>query len=157
MIKYLFFLAAFAIASVGLAQTQINPEQDKKEVQAVVAQLFKGMYEADTTMMRACFHPTARLQSVFKSKSKQTPVLHTEMNIDGFLKSVATPHPAPFDEQVSVYEIRVDDDMAAVWTPYKLYMGKEYIHSGVNAFHLIRNEAGKWLITQITDTRRKQP
>lgn len=155
MIKYLFFFVAFGIASLGLAQQQSDVEKDKKEVQAVIEQLFKGMYQADTAMIRATFHPTARMQTVFTHKVKKTPSLHTELNIDGFLKSVAAPHTEVYDERISAYEIRIDEHMATVWTPYQFYVGKTYSHSGVNAFHLIRNEAGKWQITQITDTRRK--
>lgn len=153
MIKYLFFLSAFAIASLGFAQ-QNNPEQDKKEVQAVIEQLFKGMYQADTTMIRATFHSTARMQSVYTNRANKT-ILHTELNIDGFLKSIATPHAEVYDERIESYEIRVDDHMATAWTPYKFYVGKTFSHQGVNAFHLVRNEEGKWQITQITDTRRK--
>jgi hypothetical protein len=154
MIKYLFFLSAFAIASLGFAQ-QNSPEQDKKEVQAVIEKLFKGMYQADTAMVRETFHPTARLQSVFTHRTKKTAVLHTEKDVNGFIKSIAEPHAEPYDEQIESYEIRVDEHLATVWTPYKFFVGKTYSHAGVNAFHLVRDEAGKWKITQITDTRRK--
>ena len=155
MIKYLFFLTAFTAASLGFAQQKNNLEQDKKDIQATIEQLFKGMYQADTTMIRATFHPSARMQTVFTSKAKQKPVLHTENSIDGFLKSIATPHTEVYDEQIQSYEIQVDEHLATVWTPYKFFVGKTYSHSGVNAFHLVRNEEGKWQITQITDTRRK--
>lgn len=155
MIKYLFLLTAFAVASLGFAQQKTNPEQDKKDVQATIDQLFKGMYQADTAIVRATFHPSARMQTVYMHKVKQKPVLHTENNIDNFLKAIATPHTEVYDEQIQSYDIQVDEHLATAWTPYKFYMGKTYTHGGVNAFHLVRSEEGKWLITQITDTRRK--
>lgn len=155
MIKYLFFLTAFAIASLGFAQQTTSEAQDKKDVQATIEQLFKGMLEADTAKIRATFHPSARMQTVFTHKAKQKPVLHTENSVEGFLKSIATPHAEPYDEQILSYDIKIDEHLATVWTPYKFFIGKTYSHGGVNAFQLIRNEAGKWQIIQITDTRRK--
>jgi len=88
------------------------------------------------------------------SKKTNKPILHTENNIEGFIKALATPHDEAWDEQVSAYEIRIDEHLATAWTPYKLYVGKKFTHQGVNAFQLARNEAGKWQIIQITDTRR---
>ncbi len=155
MIKYIFFFGAFAIASWGFAQTKISQEQDSKDVQATIEQLFKGMYQADTSMIRATFHPTARMQTVYAHKGTQKPALHTENTIDGFLKSIAMPHSEPYNEEIQSYDIKIDEHLATAWTPYKFYIGKTLLHSGVNAFHLIRNEAGKWQITQVTDTRRK--
>lgn|GEM_PF-3493506 len=61
MLQYAFFFVAFAIASIGFAQIKQNPKHDKKDVQAVIMQLFKGMYQADTAMVQATFHGTARM------------------------------------------------------------------------------------------------
>lgn len=155
MIKYLFFLTAFAVTSLGFAQQKNDQEKDKKDVKATIEQLFKGMYQADTAMIRATFHPSARMQTVFTHKVTQKPVLHTENNIEGFLKSIAAPHTEVYDEQIQGYDIQIDEHLATVWTPYKFFVGKTYSHSGVNAFHLVRQEGGKWQIIQITDTRRK--
>jgi hypothetical protein len=37
------------------------------------------------------------------------------------------------------YEVQIDDNLAAVWTEYEFYVGKNFSHCGVNAFQLVKN------------------
>ncbi|MBX2840799.1 MAG: hypothetical protein KTR26_03455 [Flammeovirgaceae bacterium] len=68
---------------------------------------------------------------------------------------MGTPHDKIFDEKILSYDIKIDGHFATAWTEYKFYLGQEFSHCGVNAFHLFKSEEG-WKITQITDTRRKE-
>ncbi len=51
--------------------------------------------------------------------------------------------------------IRIDADLAVVWTPYKFFVGKKFSHCGVNSFQLIKLN-GNWKIQYLIDTRRKE-
>jgi len=128
-----------------------NPEE--AAVQATIDRLFEGMKKADSSLVRSVLHPTARLQTAYVSKEGK-PLLRSEP-IAAFLKAVGTPHKEVWDERVSAYNIRVDDNLATAWTPYEFYVDGNYLHGGVNAFQLFRSPEG-WKIIQICDTRRKK-
>lgn len=141
----------FATILTTQAQTA-NPAADK-EVQAVIQQLFDGMRKSDSTLLRPLFYANARLQTTFTDKNGK-PVLK-EDSIGKFIEQIGTPHAETYDERILGYEIRTDDNLATVWTPYEFYLGGKFSHRGVNAFQLFRSEGG-WQIIQITDTRRKK-
>lgn len=130
-----------------------NIETAKKEVVALIQQMFEGMKAGDSAKVSATFHPAAALHTTSLREGK--PVFRTETVAD-FLKSIATPKPAGvvYDERIVRYDVQIDDAFASVWTPYQFYIGDKLNHCGVNAFHCVRTEQG-WKITHITDTRRK--
>lgn len=43
--------------------------------------------------------------------------------------------------------------MAAVWTPFKLYLDSKFYSCGVNSFQLVKLD-GEWKIQYILDTKR---
>ena len=133
-------------------QIQAQNSEEETAVIAAIQQLFDGMRQADSSMLRSVFHPEARLQSAFIDKEGQ-PVLHGG-DIEKFITQIGTPHDQVYDEKIWSYEVRIDGNLASVWTEYTFYLGENRSHCGVNAFHLFKGEDG-WKITQITDTRRK--
>jgi hypothetical protein len=56
MKKTLFLLLFLGFQTIIFAQSE-----DEKAVKAVVVQMFDGMQKHDSTMIRACFHPSARM------------------------------------------------------------------------------------------------
>ena len=50
----------------------------------------------------------------------------------------------------------VDGGIAQVWTDYAFYVGAEFSHCGVDAFHLAKDAFGSWKIMHLMDTRRKE-
>ncbi len=129
--------------------------EDEKAVKAVVVQLFDGMQKHDSTMIRACFHPSARMQSVGADRKTGVVGLTTENTIDSFVKSIGSmPATVQIEERVLSYEIRVDTQMATAWTPYELYVNEKRQHCGVDAFQFYKTDKG-WKILTIADTRRK--
>lgn len=133
--------------------------QDKSDTEAVlmvVNQLFDGMREADSAKVRACFHQGARLQTILQNPETKLTRLHSESGLESFLQQIAAPHEEIYDEQLQNPEVRIDGALATVWAPYRFYIGKTFSHCGVNAFQLVLLE-GKWRITQIIDTRRREP
>jgi hypothetical protein len=145
----------FLIAFLGFIGTTFAQSEDEKAVKAVVIQLFEGMQKHDSTMIRACFHPSARMQSIGTNRKNNIIELTTENTIDGFVKSIGSlPATTQIEERVLSYEIRIDAQMATVWTPYELYVNEKKIHCGVDAFQFYKTDSG-WKILTIADTRRK--
>ena len=51
-------------------------------------------------------------------------------------------------------DIKIDGNLASVWTPYEFYLDNNFSHCGVNSFQLFNNN-GNWEIIYIVDTRKK--
>ena len=135
--------------------TFAQQSDDEKAVKAVVVQLFDGMQKHDSTMIRACFHPSARMQSVGMNRKTGNVELTTESSVDGFVKSIGSmPATTQIEEKILRYEIRVDAQMATAWTPYEFYFNGKKVHCGVDAFQFFKTDTG-WKILTIADTRRK--
>lgn len=125
-----------------------SPETDVLEV---VHRLFDGMRSADTTMMRSTFHPDVRL--ITTGTRDGEPVAST-VPVSTWLEGVAGAEEV-LDERLYDPEVRVQDNLATVWTYYTLHVGDRFSHCGFDAFQLARTAAG-WVITQVTDTRQRE-
>lgn len=124
-----------------------------EEVVEPINALFDGMRQSDTALMRSAFAPTALLQTITKTKDGLTTVRTEELN--KFISSIAKPHDEVYDERITVDMVKVDGDLATVWTPYRFYVGDKFSHCGVNSFQLVRLN-GSWKIQYIIDTRRRE-
>jgi hypothetical protein len=144
--KY-FFALSLLVSLTASAQTE------EEKVKAPILVLFDGMRKSDSSMIRAAFAPTAVLQTVAKNKEGVVSVRTDAVN--DFVQSVAKPHTDIYDERITFETIKIDADLATVWTPYKFYVGEKFSHCGVNAFQLVRIN-GEWKIQYIIDTRRRE-
>lgn len=138
-------LIGLVVASPAAAQTA------EDEVLEVVTRLFDGMRTADTTMMRSTFHEDIRL--VTTGERDGQPMAGV-VPVARWLEGVAGADEV-LNEQIHDPEVRVQDNLATVWTFYTLHVGERLSHCGVDAFQLVRTAEG-WKITQITDTRRQE-
>lgn len=150
ILTILLLVALFTKIGKSQQDTSLTAEQ---AVVNTIKILFDGMRAGDSTVLRSVLHPDAHLQSSFTDKAGM-PVLKGG-SIDGWVKSVGTPHEAVYDEKIWSYKVRVDDNLASVWTEYTFYLGEKLSHCGVNAFHVV-NTADGWKIAHITDTRRRE-
>lgn len=134
---------------------QEQNDKAKKEVISLITQLFEGMKANDSAKVAQTLHPSLALHTSSVKAGK--PHFATTGTAD-FLKAIASPKPngIVYDERILHYDVKIDDGMASVWTPYEFYVGEKFSHCGVNAFHCVLTENG-WKITHITDTRRKEP
>lgn len=114
----------------------------------VVDALFRAMKAGDADAMAALLHPDVRL--VTTSSQEGVPVARV-VAADRWLEGVRTSD-RELDERI--YDVRVEEDggLAAVWARYDLFVDGVHSHCGVDAFHLVRVEAG-WRIIEIADTR----
>lgn len=129
-----------------------NDSLSQKEISRVIHQLFEGMREGDSSMVRSVFHPDARAYTSYK---KEDDFLLHEGSIDQFVAAVGTPHDEVWDERISNLVIQVDDGLAQVWMDYSFYLGEGFSHKGINAMQLAYT-GGRWQIIQIADTRKRE-
>ena len=132
---------------VDPATAQI-PETDVLEV---VQRLFDGMRTGDTTAMRSTFHPEIRL--VTTGERDGVPFAAV-VPIDAWVSAVAGADQV-LDERLYDTEVRVDGNLATVWSYYTLHVGDEFSHCGYDAFQLVRTPVG-WQIIQVADTRQRE-
>ena len=145
----------FLIIFVGTFETTFAQSEDEKAVKAVVVQLFDGMRKHDSTLIRACFHSTARMQSIGESRKTGLIEIITDNTIDGFVKSIGSlPETIQIEERELNSEIRIDYQLATAWTKYEFYRNGKISHCGFDAFQFYKTEKG-WKILAIIYTRRK--
>lgn len=122
------------------------------EVKTVIKSMFNGMRAGDSTMVRNAFYHGATMQTTFTDKEGIARI--EKGSLDAFLQAVGSPHDEVWDEKIWSYDIKVEDNLASVWTEYTFFLGDKMLHCGVNAFQLFKSAEG-WKIIHITDTRKK--
>ena len=143
----------FIIFCLGIGQVNAQTVNNEEiAVKAAINSLFDGMRTSDSTLIRKAFASKSIMQTIATSKEGKASV--RSESIDGFIKSVATPHPEKYDERIVFTKVLIDGNLASVWTDYKFYVGDKFSHCGVNSFQLFKSEEG-WKIIYIIDTRRK--
>jgi hypothetical protein len=152
-----FATQAGAQGSVGRAATGAPAAaQDttaRREVLGVVQQLFDAMRARDTAKMRSLFDTGATL--VAAGARGGGPGMQ-RMPVSQFVTAIAgAPAGRVLDERTYAPEVRVDANLATVWTEYDFYVGDQFSHCGVDAFQLARTAAG-WKIVALADTRRRE-
>jgi hypothetical protein len=144
-------LAASWLAPALPAHAQTAAET--QAVQQTITSFFDGMRRGDSTLLRSTLAPGAVFHGL-GTKPGQPPTLETERIAD-FLKAVATPHAAVWDERVQFERVLIDANLASVWAPYEFYLGPKFSHCGYDSFQLVKL-AGGWRIAHVIDTRRKE-
>lgn len=148
--KRIFPIIALVVTLPSPAFAQ-EPRGDVAAVQQVVMELFDAMRAGDTAAIGALFHPSGRLMRVGRNRAGEYGVTVTP--IERFIAIVGGAN-AYLDERIWDVEIRIDEDLATVWTKYALFANEEFSHCGVDAFQLARLSDG-WKIIQISDTQRR--
>ncbi|SDA71678.1 conserved hypothetical protein [Algoriphagus alkaliphilus] len=132
---------------------QAFSQTEEEQVEAVIKSLFDGMRSKNADQVAASFSKDALMQTVI-SKPEGTEVGSNA--VADFVKRIATtPAETQLDERILDYQIKIDGEMAAAWTPYHFYVNGNFSHCGVNSFQLVKI-AGSWKIVYIIDTRRKE-
>ena len=134
--------------SMSLTYSQDNESDIKK----VINNLFNSMLSSDSKSLLTSFHEGASLKSVLKD-SIGTTLIKDQM-INDFATSVSKLPKGYADERITFEVIKIDGDLAFVWTPYELYLNGKFIHCGVDAFVLLKLN-NQWKISSLIDTRRK--
>ena len=137
----------------GGVSTPATAQNAEDEVQAVVDALFDAMRAADSAAVRLLFHP--EMETMASSGARDGVAGVRFGAIEGFIEQVGAAEPGAFDEKIGPAEIRIDDNLATVFTPYAFHYNGNLSHCGVNVF-LIAKEGEDWRIVGLADTRRRQ-
>lgn len=148
MKQILVFLTAVLLLSV-----KSDAQSATDSVKAVINQLFVGMKNADSGLIRSAFSDNAILQTISVSKDGVVKVIDEE--VSEFAKSIKQIPKGAADEQITFETIKIDGPLAIAWTPYKFYYNGKFSHCGVNSFQLVKQN-NEWKIQYIIDTRRRQ-
>lgn len=119
----------------------------------IIENLFEGMRQGDTTMVSAVFSKDARMHTIFVN-GEGDPV-RKEVSLQRFLNAVGTPRAEVWDEPIWDISVKIDGNLAQVWTKYAFYLDKKFSHCGVDAFQLFKSPKG-WKIFQLSDTRKTE-
>lgn len=136
-----------------LSMTIFSQEQNNDTVAEVVKTFFEGFHNSDKDKMLSTLHDNVIMQSTFKNKEGATQL--TSGDAMQFVATVAErAKKEQWTEKITEYKTQNDGLLATVWTPYKFYLGEQYLHCGVNVFTLIKVN-NDWKIVSIIDTRKK--
>ncbi|MCL7971144.1 MAG: nuclear transport factor 2 family protein [marine benthic group bacterium] len=148
---------ALGMAALGLVlggwAPAANAQEAEDEVMAVVDALFDAMRAADSAAVRELIHPEMEKMASSGARDGVAGVGFTAM--DGFVQAVGGAEPGSLDEKIGPSDIRIDDNLATVFTPYAFHYNGNLSHCGVNVF-LIAREGEEWMIVGLADTRRRQ-
>ena len=125
--------------------------EDKAAIKKVVDQFCDGMRRGDSDKVRAIFNPNARLNTSAVDPSGKG-VFYIG-GLEAFLEAVGAEHEEEWNQKMTNTDIQIDDNLAHVWAEYEFYLGKEFLHCGVNSFQLVKLE-GEWTIVNLIDTKR---
>jgi hypothetical protein len=147
MKRIVVFLTMLSVVSFSHAQTT------EDAVKAVVNNLFTAMKNADTILLKSTFADGAIFQTISKDKEGST-IVRTEA-VQGFVDLIGKQKKDDLDERITFGTVKIDADLASVWTPYHFYAGGKFSHCGANSFQIVRIK-GEWKIQYLIDTRRRQ-
>jgi cyanophycinase len=149
-----YFLRAGGVFDLGARRTLSGariPPEHVRDVDAVIAamdRLFDAMRARDTAAIRSMAHPELRVFVPGQQAGEATLRVST---LAQFIGQVAA-STVRLDERAFAPEVRIDGNLAAIWTSYDFHRGAEFSHCGHDAFHFARTHAGDWQIIGLAYT-----
>ncbi|KAF9659488.1 nuclear transport factor 2 family protein [Tenacibaculum sp. Mcav3-52] len=149
MQKVFTLLIVFALTTVISAQES----SEKKVIKKTIETFFEGLHKGDSTLVSSTLNSTINIQTTFTNKEGKK-VLVTESK-SKLLANIANKKPEhTYLERLVSWDIKVDGNLASVWTLYEFYLNDKFSHCGANSFQLFNNN-GKWEIIYLVDMRRR--
>ncbi|MGG8496297.1 nuclear transport factor 2 family protein [Tenacibaculum sp. TC6] len=126
---------------------------DESKIKETIDTFFVGLHKGDSTVVKSTLHTSVKIQTTFTDKEGKKQ-LKTETK-EALLKAIASKKESDvYLEKLLSYTIKIDGNLASVWTPYEFYYNNAFSHCGANSFQLFNNN-GKWEIIYIVDMRRR--
>ena len=137
-----------AVTSPRAASGVAPDPQSEAEVLAVVNRLWEAMRTNDSTMARSAFDSTAQMVSIIDRNGARSV---RWARVDGFVRAIGSAR-TPWIERMVGPEVRIDGNLASVWTWYDFTVNGAVSHCGYDSIELARLTEG-WKIIYIADTR----
>lgn len=144
----LFFSIIVAFSVSAFAQKT----DDEKAALAVVNKMFE-MMAAHKPAEIVALH-TAEAQLVMVNKNKEGKTVNRTFAAEAFSKNFAEKR-AELREDMYAPKVEIHNDLALVWGRYVFFVNGKISHCGVNAFHLVRTDAG-WRIAGASSSMEPQ-
>lgn len=144
------------IVLIGFLNSSIYA-QSNKEITKVIDDFFVAMEGQDTLALDKIMHDQCVLFTTLTQNGMPKIEAIPKASFLMYMKRVIAKKYV-YDERLWNYDISLEDNLAIVWTEYTMFTGVEnkLSHCGVNVFTLGKSATGTWVITNITDTRRKE-
>ena len=150
MPKIILFLIALVLSTTIKAQVT---KSEESEIRSVIGTFFEGLHKGDSTIIKKTIHKDIKIQTT-RTNREGEKMLRTETK-QQLLKMIASKKPEnTYLEKLLSYDIKIDGNLASVWTPYEFYVNGQFSHCGANSFQLFNNN-GKWEIIFLVDMRRR--
>ncbi len=152
MRSFLLFILLATVTNIQLANAQttaVSSQDSVAAVQQVVQNMFIAMKNSDTVLLKTCFSNNVIFQTIV---NKAGEVSVKNESLQDFINSIGKQPVGSLDEQIKFESVKVNRELASVWTPYQFFYKEKYSHSGVNSFQLVKLKEG-WKIQYIIDTR----
>jgi len=138
----------FAIIAIFSVAALAQKADDSKDALAVVNKMFAEMAAHNPAGILALYTPEAQLAAAIKNKEGKS-VIRT-FAVEAFSKNFAEKK-NELKEEMYAPETKIYGDLALVWGRYVFFVDGKISHCGVNAFHLVRTDAG-WKIANASTT-----
>ncbi len=138
----------FSIIAIFAASALAQKADDSKDALAVVNKMFAEMAAHNPAGILALYTPEAQLAAAIKTKEGKS-VIRT-FAVEAFSKNFAEKK-NELKEEMYAPETKIYGDLALVWGRYVFFIDGKISHCGVNAFHLVRTDAG-WKVANASTT-----
>jgi hypothetical protein len=146
------FLAAIIFAAAIPLAVFAQKADDAKDALAVINKLWEAMTAHKPADIVALHTAEAQLVAIMKNKEGKS-VTRT-FKAEDFSKNFAEKK-AELLEDMYAPKVEIHGDFAQVWGRYVFFVNGKISHCGVNAFHLVRTDAG-WKIAGASSTMEPQ-
>jgi hypothetical protein len=135
-------------AALFLATASEATTRDERAVLAPLQALFDGLARRDRALVVQQLLPGGSVTLMRDGKPLQ-------LTFDAFADRITQPGTTPREERIYDPLVRIDDNIAIIWTPYVVTISGKFDHCGTDIANLVRLD-GKWLIAGLADTSRKE-
>lgn len=145
MKKITILFALIALCSVGVFAQKTD---DSKDALAVINKLWEAMSAHKPADILALHTADAQLVAIMKNKEGKT--VNRTLKAADFANNFAEKK-SELLEDMYAPKTEVSGDFAQVWGRYVFFVNGKISHCGINAFHLVRTDAG-WKIAGAAST-----
>jgi hypothetical protein len=136
------------VTVLSLTTAAVAATGEEKAVLAPLQALFDGLAKRDRALVMEQLLPGGTATLMRDGKPVQ-------LTFEALADRITQPGTVPREESMHDPLVRIDDNIAIIWTPYVVTVDGKFDHCGTDIANLVRVE-GKWLIASLADTSRKE-
>ena len=138
----------FAIIAIFTVSAFAQKADDSKDALAVITKMFTEMANHNPAAIAELYTKDSNLTAIIRKKDGKNAIV--AMTGEAFSKNFAEKK-GEIKEDMYAPEVKVFGDLALVWGRYVFFIDGKVSHCGVNAFHLVRTDAG-WKVANASST-----